>query len=797
MELKKSILNTIIIIFILSTTLFFCINNIIYDVKNHSYAKTIKISAALKNQSKSSDIILYKISIKEKLNKIGLKDNTWILNSYYFKGICIAVPDNLKENLICFNIKIGSKNFIINNDEFFSKSGKPEDNITGNIDDGYSVYKLPDYVYLTGSFTKIFSIIIDWRGFLFIFLYSFLLQFVIVLFGFGITLFYVNIFFTKHIKEKLYAIMAVVFVNLFLLDLRSCYYSDWYNHYWLIGYFCEFIKSNLFPPMTINVNEAILSAEPIFYGYLFYPFIGLLSTVIGPNLALRFMVFFLYFVQYYFCWKLVFKLSKNKIIANIVSIIITWSIYPLTNLYNRSAVTEFAAILLAFISLCLLLLILFDKIEKRKNKYYMYFSLAFVFCIGSHPITALYFTIFLLLTLVVFIPNFIILIKNKKNIIWIFMSMIFIFLSISPWIYAVVFNKDLAISNIQNTYLFPGTIDSFFNRFSLLLQAVDKRVEDVGLKPTSTPYLDTQVNVCIILFIAGILIFNFFYKRNNKKTIRMYISFILAFIFFLLISLMSLSNNMFKFLPKLFAIIQFNYRLTTYINFSIFIILILFFYHFGIKIKNKNIWIIFITSLFFLSLCSVIIKIEHINSIKDKIRNSKVSYAKKLYPDKSIYFNYPARYYAEGEYTNKKIIKDISLQEKSDNIIDNIKFNINNETFNRLNKVSIDLDKKGWIETNISRFIWNKVYIDDKEIDLTLKKGFTKKDNNNILYIYLTEGKHNIIAVCSPPIIYKISRIISIILTAIAVLFFLFYKIIYFILKIKNKKSSIKFIFDK
>ena len=153
-------------------------------------------------------------------------------------------------------------------------------------------------------------------------------------------------------KKNLYIDLIIAFLAIFLvvfllLDVSSKFYVDWFNHVWTIGYNSLYIKSNFYPPFTINVFQNIFSPWQIFYGFLFYPVTGLVGTIFGPNLALRLIVIFLFSFQYFFVYKLIYLISNNRVFANLISILITWSIYPLTNLYNRSAITEFTATILA------------------------------------------------------------------------------------------------------------------------------------------------------------------------------------------------------------------------------------------------------------------------------------------------------------------------------------------------------------------------------------------------------------------------------------------------------------------
>lgn len=247
----------------------------------------------------------------------------------------------------------------------------------------------------------------------------------------------------NYYADFIIAFLAIFLVVFLLIDVSSKFYVDWFNHIWTIGYNSLYIKSNHIPPLTLNVIQSIFNPWQIFYGFLFYPVAGLVGSIFGPNLALRIIVVLLFSFQYYFVYKLIYLISSNRIYANLISVLITWSIYPLTNLYNRSAITEFVATILAQIALCIFLILIFNSTKVSVLRYCFYLFITISLCIGSHPITAFYFFLFLIFVVIIFLPFLINFLKVKKNIIIILIFIFLIILTFLPWLYANYFAGEI------------------------------------------------------------------------------------------------------------------------------------------------------------------------------------------------------------------------------------------------------------------------------------------------------------------------------------------------------------------
>lgn|GEM_PF-4704513 len=533
-------------------------------------------------------------------------------------------------------------------------------------------------------------------------------------------------------------ILLVVFP---LLDLTATYYVDWHNHVWTIGYTGEFFRSNHAFPLTVNLSEYALSPQPIFYGALFYPLIGMMSSVTGPALALRLVIITLFLLQYYACNRLIYRLSGNELISHAVSVLVTWSIYPLTNLYNRAALTEFVATTLAFVALCIFLLLILDREQFQgmtKLRCLAYFCISMVLCVGTHPITAMLFMLSIVFVSMIFLPFLLEFLKHNKVycIVLAVISLILIF----PVAYPVLLNHDLHIVKATKVRWFSNGIDSWLHRFSPLLSSIDERIARQGIAHVSTPYLDTQINMCLLFL--GILLLKFAsIKKEHKYAKHMGFAVILSLAYLFIASLLSLSENVYQYLPSILSAVQFCYRMVTYQNIAIFLILVLLLVFCRIRTNGTPHFFVCLTIIMTLSFSSVLIKLEHLNAVKNILINTGAEQ----------YETFPATYYSKADYTS------CSIPEITGPFENDVNFPVSKRPFGRVEQASVNVTKAGWFRSNIARFKWNQIYVDGKQLDTKDIRAW-----GNYLVLHLDAGTHTLKAVCTPPGIYMHARNFSV-----------------------------------
>jgi hypothetical protein len=342
-----------------------------------------------------------------------------------------------------------------------------------------------------------------------------------------------------------------------LLRLNSRFYVDWENHVWLIGYFGEYFAQHHTFPVAIHTKQIVGMPFPVFYGFLFYPIAGLLSAVAGGNLALRIMIFLLLLIECAQVRKTIAAASGSARLGTLAALMTVTAVYPLTNLYNRGAITEFVALSLLVTSICLWLRIGFLDDEKRVWRNALLGFLSFAVSAGTHPITGVWGgALFGMVVLGVVLCA-----PRGPRLYAALTGALLLLVVLSPWLYSLAqFRSRLSIERISGHFNFYPDIDSFSARFSPVLFR-DRPA------PGTTPGLDAAVNVPLLV-LAGYLLYE---AAKYLVALRMrppasFMSGVAAMAGFLALALVSTSERLLEQAPPPLSMLQFAYRLVGYLD---------------------------------------------------------------------------------------------------------------------------------------------------------------------------------------------------------------------------------------
>lgn len=371
----------------------------------------------------------------------------------------------------------------------------------------------------------------------------------------------------------LVAVLAVFF-EVSPLFWNRPFYLDWTNHVWLVSYYSNYFAHHWTFPTTIDLDQAFGNPMPSFYGVLFYPPLALLGLALGSSdLAMRLFCGLLLIAPLFVYEKLFRELLGNRRLSLFLAVSVSASVYQLTNLYTRSAMTEFAAhqfivLALGFISYGLLKQTLSGRAALCAG-----FACATV-GLGTHPITFYVFALFSApLIAVIGILGW----RSVRSRtfwdfgIWSVCSAIIL----GPWIANTLIHRhDLVITTSSRAanklYYFPWSIDSWMNKIGL---GTDIRVIANGIADVSTPFLDAPLPWGALL--ALIAVFACFGKPRRREMLYYLIP--VAIIFAVLAYALRVPNSgvfpapgpeavyataASSLLVKLLIPIQFVYRLT-------------------------------------------------------------------------------------------------------------------------------------------------------------------------------------------------------------------------------------------
>ena len=580
--------------------------------------------------------------------------------------------------------------------------------------------------------------------------------------------------------------IAVLFPLSLLLNLNTGFYIDWYNHLWLIGYYGQYFSVHHRMPLTINTPQLLLMAYPTFYGHLFYSVLGLISSLTGPNLAIRLGFAALWALMFWLIYRVAIEFSQDRLISLALGCLVCWAIYPLTNLYNRSALTEVFATGLMVCTLCSTLLMIVLP-ETRSKISYMLLT-GFTFALSSeHPITLFFSVIFLGPMLIVMTIAWF---KYQKQdivplIIIAFVSAIMIFLVLAPWAYAtLLFKNQLGILNsgfsawfVEGENLFTSLMPFPFDYRSLL----------AGLD-VSTPYLDAQMNVPLLLFLLGLGIGAYTNKSKilasqNRKQAGKGL-FWTATVLFCLAAILLVSHFLYQYIPIL-NVIQFPYRAVSYMDISVLAAVLALIMIFKGQFGSSNTRLVVVTLCLTLSFSSLLAKLSHAISIMkvtttdQECNNASVDLSSNLRVskscldlnpiDRSSFINLPRTFYGGSAYTIA-----YAGTRASDSPLVEIDFLVDDgKNFGLAMPKVINFSSPTWIITNISSSPWIVILVDHSPIPTSDMINYRGK-----LGIKVPVGKHVVEVLFSPDkvflILEKTRSVVLILWVAIAIGWLLF-----------------------
>ena len=447
-----------------------------------------------------------------------------------------------------------------------------------------------------------------------------------------------------------------------------------------------------------------------------------------------------------------------------------WTIYPLTNIYNRSALTEAYATGLLTVTFCCLLSLLREEQWKRKIRYLSFLGLSMALVIGFHPITGLYGSCFLalvfLLQIIVRNKDFV---KIMKDFLILSVVGLLSLLIISPWIYMLFeFAANLVISSEANVTSFPESIDYFLSRF--LPFPLDLRSLVYGFKVEGgTPFLETQANVPLGMLWLW-LVYSFVQlKKQQPFQWGQSLSIILSILLFSMITWMSLSTKPYQFLPDYFQNIQFTYRIVFYQNLAIIFAVYSLFQAWPKNPKDTQKTNFSKTLPVVVAIC---LSFAFLACLEKNLHGlAIVGYSKPEIPrtlEESILLN--QQNYGAYLYNVKNI-----PQVKMDNYTEaNFEVQVSPGFGKEVLPLKLNLSEKQWILTNIHAFTWNQIIVNGSPLKRELLKMVPGKTDTGILTMntyhlafQLPSGKYTLHYQYKPEPIYLVLRKVSLLILKI------------------------------
>jgi hypothetical protein len=353
------------------------------------------------------------------------------------------------------------------------------------------------------------------------------------------------------------AVFAVFVACIPLFAWNHQFFGDWPNHVAMFGYFGEYLRTHGSLAAVFHTNDTVGRATPLFYNNLSLPALGALSAVVGPRVALTAAVAALLLLQFASVRALFLDATHDEGIACAAGVIVTWAIYPLTDLYNRAAIPEFFAITALQAGSCLWAF--YARDPARREHASVAAGLLVTIAAGVHPPTALFggltFGVLWLASLV-WCPD------RRRVVLRTGLIAAGTAGVLAPWLYVLSrFGQDLKIVRQNGPLMFfPTSLDAVATRLSA--------VPTLGADPSGigTPALDAQVSVplgaaCVLLTIAALAA-----RARDPGARRAFVFAVVCAAATAVLFRLSTSAPAWESLPKALTVIQFPYRLVAFVN---------------------------------------------------------------------------------------------------------------------------------------------------------------------------------------------------------------------------------------
>src|SRR5262249_52289363 len=110
-------------------------------------------------------------------------------------------------------------------------------------------------------------------------------------------------------------------------NLHFC--VDWVNNLWFVSHYANVLQHTGGSPTSFLTAELGGVPYPVFYGYLLYPLLGVLGTVMSAENVFRVAVIGVFALQFLLVRRAVLNGGGTEPLATATACLVVWAIYPL------------------------------------------------------------------------------------------------------------------------------------------------------------------------------------------------------------------------------------------------------------------------------------------------------------------------------------------------------------------------------------------------------------------------------------------------------------------------------------
>ena len=515
-----------------------------------------------------------------------------------------------------------------------------------------------------------------------------------------------------------------------LPDILGIFSPDWQNNLWMIGYARQSLLAGHGFPDVYIVASHVGVPQPIFYGPRLYPLLALLSLPLGPQWAVRAACLIVWSLQFGLIYRLSRRIGADRLHATAVGALMSWSIYPLTNLYNRGALAEFFATALFLCALCAGGLALLSP--DRRGRFALLAAPLGALALAAHAPTALIGGGALLLIIV---PALLLRLPGQdirigRRVICTILLALLIGAILSPWVYALLrYSGRFSISAPNPFYAIAGRwqrfewIDSWWRRLSPL--PLPGRWAPPQNAWRYTPHLDAQWNFPLALLAVYSAVRALRSHPRGPALALMIVAAIIALGLLTLSICQPLQNAL---THPIGAAIQFPYRLVSHVNIALLVVLLAAWVAKAPAMRGTGAAILAIAMA--LSAAGLALKLKHAAAVMVRAQPQSASQFASL----------PSTFGGQDDYTlqvhETELPISLAWEPNSPLMVD---APTGGGPVEGAADVTITLPATRWIVTSIMNFPWNRLILDRQPIPFAQAHNLYFHET-----VLLTPGEHRI-----------------------------------------------------
>ena len=436
------------------------------------------------------------------------------------------------------------------------------------------------------------------------------------------------------------------------------------------------------------------------------------------DVATRLILLLALAIQFTYVRKLVIAMSRTPLLGNTVATLVTWQIYPLSNLYSRGAITEFLAVCFLNATACCLVEIAFRG--TRDGEWWMALRLAglLVLAMTCHPITLLFGAICLsglALGCIIFTR------RRLEFLRILCFAGTMCGLVMAPWIY-VMSKYAPELNIVRRTYgqvpsMIYYSFDRLWTRLAFFPWSFD--VTAYPLPHDFTLYLDAQANTPLLFLVLalclgmGLSVWNgrtervrLVAKSRGSRPLVVYLAG-LGFVVFGSALWLSVGRHYgavpiwgFR-LPRFLSMLQFAYRLVTYQNLGILLAAIAASWR-GWK-RPPSAWL--------QPSCWLALGLSAAALMQKCTEAGVTATSLRLWTSEEVALSLPTSFYARPDYTITEAVPKIDARPEVPKRGLDLRV-LGGRAFGEVAAAQISLNTTTLVVLNVALFPWNHLYLD-------------------------------------------------------------------------------------